>query len=196
MLTLAAKQLIARARFAHQHRFQHEHDWLRLSVLGGILLSFSTLVLAGVLGGKPLLWGIARDSLVGSGAAIALFIVRIARTGLYADWLLGALLYIGAGFSLVGDAQYDSPPPTLFCLLLMACAATRSWTGLTAFPCHAGAWLRFSGGIALACGVIGLSAPLFSISVSALSLVAVDLLFHGVAVVGFSIALRDAQICS
>lgn len=194
MLTEMLRDLIAHFRYSHQYRFGGDRDWLRLSILGGVLLGFSTLALAEALARKPPFDNFAGEAAMFSGAAIVLFIVRISMTAIYADWILSGALCIGVGFSLIISGVHgDMPPPVLFCLLLLASGAVRLWIGITAYPRTAGNWLCYSGSIGALVGFLGFLSPFVDLPISALSVVATDLLFHAVSIVGFGLALQDTQ---
>jgi uncharacterized membrane protein HdeD (DUF308 family) len=130
MPTIRLRVWLAGYRQTHEHRFHRDHDWLRLSVLGSVLLAFSTLASVDTLAMRPLLGDVPGGSAMFSGATIVLFIVKIARAEIYGDWILNGVLYVGVGVALSSDeAGGHASPSILFCLLLTASGVTRIWIG-------------------------------------------------------------------
>lgn len=185
------KELIDRGRRSRRHRFSHEHDWLRVSVLGGILLGFSTLALADALAGGPLFSDNPGHSFLFGGVAIVLFVLKIGRAEIYGDWIFNGLLYVVIGFQLSSGVQYFPPPTIQTSVLLLATGPVQYWIGVTSSPEQAGAWFRFSGCVGIGCGVSGLLAHFTSIPLTSLSLAAVDLLFLSISTMGFGLDCHD-----
>jgi uncharacterized membrane protein HdeD (DUF308 family) len=197
MLTIRLRTWLAGYRQAHEHRFYRDHDWLRLSVLGCVLLTFSTLALADALATRPLLGDVPGGSAMLIGATIILFTLKIARAEMYGDWILNGVLYVGIGVALsVDEASGHASPSILFCLLLMVSGATRIWIGLTTGPQAVAMWLWPSGCVAVVGGIGAFAAWILAAPITPLSVFAADSLFQGISIAGFSASLRDARAAS
>jgi uncharacterized membrane protein HdeD (DUF308 family) len=194
MPTIRLRVWLAGHRQTHEHRFHRDHDWLRLSVLGSVLLAFSTLAFVDTLAMRPLLGDIPGGSAMFSGATIVLFIVKIARAEIYGDWILNGVLYVGVGVALSSDeAGGHASPSILFCLLLTASGVTRIWIGLTTDPRAAAMWLWSSGCVAVVGGIGAFAGWVLAAPITPQSVFAVDSLFQGISIAGFSASLRDAR---
>ncbi|WP_429032643.1 hypothetical protein [Bradyrhizobium sp. I1.14.4] len=195
MSTDTLRDVLAGYRRAHAHRFRRDHDWLRLSILASVLLAFSILAFAQAFAPGATFFQDAPGSLATfAGAAIILFIGKIGRTEIYADWMVSGATYVGVGLSLlVGETHGEMSSQIPFSALLMASGVVRIWIGLTIEPRATAAWLYSSGCIAFMGGLVTFGAWASETPLSSLSILAVDLLFLAISIAGFSFSLQDAQ---
>ncbi|WP_371420017.1 hypothetical protein [Tardiphaga sp.] len=188
-----AAVLACASRRAHRGRFSAAKDWLRLSLLGGLLLTFSCLLLMSdvlrmaVVGDSP---GVAAML---AGMTIAIFLIKIAERRLYLDWLTYGAFGIGIGYALVAISTYsDSWSPLCLIALMIASGATRLWIGLT-MPYCSGRWMQSSGYVAIiGAAFVGIG-YLLETPIRPNAIVGGDLLFQGVAIVGLGLSLTDAR---
>jgi uncharacterized membrane protein HdeD (DUF308 family) len=187
-----AMDVFAPYRRRFRNRFSFANDWLRLVLLGGLLIALNALILTAALTTTSIPGLFGSGSAMFGGAAIALFITKMARSELYIDWILNGAFYIGAGFSLYADGSLDhSSSLVLMCAFLLSSAVARIWIGLTASPHAAATWMLSSGWIAVVgvlwiFGAWGLHMPTASRLVLAL-----DSVLQGVSIAGFGVALRE-----
>jgi uncharacterized membrane protein HdeD (DUF308 family) len=186
--------ILADYRRSHAHRFRGERDWVRLSILACILLTFSILAFANLLAPARFPNDAPGAPAMFSGAAILLFIAKIDRTELYADWMVSGALYVGVGYALlVGDTHGGTLAQNSFSILLIASGVVRIWLGMTVEPRPASVWLCSSGCIALVSGFATFGSWALKAPLSSKLLLSLDLLFLGICMAGFSHSLRSAR---
>jgi uncharacterized membrane protein HdeD (DUF308 family) len=171
-------------------RFTGPVDWLRLVVLGVVLVNLAALALAHAIfnGNTPNGSGL---SAIFSGLMLWIAVIRIGRPAIYLDWIVSALLYIGLGFVLAGHAALVSTHVFgLFCLLFIASALLRTWIGATLEAGGGTAWLMAGGLTGLFCVVWMIVMRLGAIDVNPDLILSVDLMVHGVSIAGFGLSLR------
>lgn len=116
---------------------------------------------------------------------------RVPRWSRSFYWLADGLLYaLGGLFAVLAPVLASAVLTLLLAVALIVAGAFRLYAGLHARPAPAWGWIAATGAITLVLG-IGLAAlwPLNSLIVLG-TLLAVDLLFQGVAVLSFGLALR------
>ena len=184
--------LIERYRRMFRTRFHRESDWLRLVLLGGILITLSTL---GVADGLQTFPGyFSGVSAIFGGVAIVLIVPRIARGDIYVDWMVNAILCILAGAALSSDENLAHISTLIYiCVLLLACGAIRIWIGLTASPEDGAIWILSSGCVAALGALWIVFAWLLVVPRTAALILAFDTLFQGIAISGFGLSLRDTR---
>lgn len=172
-------------------RFHGPSDWLRLVVLGSLLI---TLALPALVGSIPNLkvegYSPGMASMFG-GLLLAIIIVRIGRPAIYFDWIAVGLLYVGIGVLLSAN-PWLSPVRAfvLFCLLFTASALLRTWIGVT-LDARGSDWLTANGLTALFCVAWAIGCRVMAASrPSPDVIVAVDLMLTGLSIAGFGLSLR------
>jgi len=184
--------IVGTFRRSHADRFQGAQDWLRFVILGGLLLTFSSLALASVISRDPLFDDLPGGPAIFGGTIVMIMIIKISSGRLYVDWLLSGALYVGVGFSQHLAETRGAAWPLLFCVLMAASGLSRIWIGMTTQGV-AGYWPRYSGYVALLAAFAAVAAYLFGMPIRLGSLCAVDLLFQGLAMAGYGIALRPPR---
>jgi uncharacterized membrane protein HdeD (DUF308 family) len=119
-------------------------------------------------------------------------IFHAAGTRKWGVWLLGGILYLLAGLAVFNDPLFAAAFLTLLLAMSLGLSGmARLWFGMRVAPAGR-AWLIASGVASIAAAVIiGLGWPVNAIWILGLVL-AVDLLFQGVALLGTGLALRTA----
>lgn len=185
--------LICASRRAHRSRFGAESDWLRFSILGGLLLTFSCFALAPralrmiVPGDAP---GVTT---MFAGMTVTIFMIKIAKRRLYMDWLAYGASIIAVGYvQALAVTLSDGWPLWLLCFSLAASGLSRVWIGLT-MNRLSGDWLKGSGYIAVIGSFFLIVGGVLQIPIAVSSIVAIDLLFQGIAIAGVSLSLLEAR---
>lgn len=173
-------------------RFAGRHDWLRLAILGVIVLHMAALSLVRLVSE----WRTPDDTLaypaVFGGMMLCIGLVRIGRPAFLLDWFLSGLCYIGLGFILSIDPALASPALFgLFCVLFVASALLRLWIGVT--TCDATGWLVTSGLTGLFCAGWPVLTRLTGPALDMQLVLAVDLLVYGLSISGFALSLRGSR---
>jgi len=188
------QRMILKRRATTARRFRKSSDSIRFVVLGVLLIDFAALALVnavidGSLGGY---WvGMAP---VFGGILIMIIIVRVARPALYLDWIALGVLEVILGLLLAdGPFVYGLS----FLLPLFLCfgmlALLRVWIGLT-LPPGKGAASLLAGGLAGLFCLSWMIVDQFIISVvEPDTILAVDLLLTGLAIVGFGLSLDHSR---
>ena len=105
-------------RHARAARFRHPSDWLRLTLLAGLILTFAVFAIAEALASpRRIFTDFSGSETLFAGLAIILFIGKIGRPQIYFDWLLFGATHAGIGLSLLppeDTASTFSPPLTKF----------------------------------------------------------------------------------
>ncbi len=124
------------------------------------------------------------------GGMLQIFHAAAARN--WGVWLLGGILYLLAGLAVFNDPLFAAAFLTLLLAMSLGLSGVaRLWFGLRVAPAGRG-WLIASGVASIAAAVIiGLGWPVNAIWILGLVL-AVDLLFQGVALLGTALAMRTA----
>lgn len=184
--------VIARQKGLVKSRFRGRNDWLRLVLLGAIIVTFSVISIADALIVHHVPGQFNGSSAIFGGIATALFILRIARDEPYFDWLLGAVFYFLAGIAFYWD-QNITFTLSIFCIcsFIFACAATRIWIGLTASPKEGAGWLLSSGCVAVFGGFWVVFAWFLAMPRTIALIFAFDTLFQGIAIAGFGNSLKE-----
>lgn len=173
-------------------RFAGPKDWLRLTMLGAILMNFAALGLAGAVFGSRTSDDVLGHAAVFGGMMLSIAIVRIGRPAIYLDWLGNGLLCIGLGTILSVSPTLASPALfALFCVLFAAWALLRLWIGVTAGDPTG--WLMTSGLIGLFCAGWPMLTHLTGPAADMHLVLFVDLLVHGLSIVGFGLSLRSGK---
>jgi uncharacterized membrane protein HdeD (DUF308 family) len=180
------KEMLARHRQGHKNRFRHETDGPRLMGLGIVLLVLSAVTLADLLPDMRIPGHFGGGSAMFGGIALALHIINIGRPEIYFDWILNALLYVGAGFTLYVDENVTTASSlVLLCTFLFASGAVRIWIGLTAEPQAEAAWILSSGCIAVLAGVWIGATWIVGASTGPALIVAIDSTFQALSIIAF-----------
>ena len=93
-LLSALSTAVRRSRVAG--RFTGPVDWLRLVVLGVVLVNLAALALADTIFNGKIANGSGLSAIFG-GSMLCIAVIRIGRPAIYLDWIVSALLYIGLG---------------------------------------------------------------------------------------------------
>ena len=187
-LLSALSTAVRRSRVAG--RFTGPVDWLRLVVLGVVLVNLAALALADTIFNGKIANGSGLSAIFG-GSMLCIAIVRIGRPAIYLDWVVSALLYIGLGIVLAGhSALLSTPVFGLFCLLFIASALLRTWIGATLDAGGGTSWLIAGGLTGLFCVAWMIFMRLGAIDVDPDFVLSVDLMVHGVSIAGFGLSLR------
>jgi uncharacterized membrane protein HdeD (DUF308 family) len=183
-------KILARYRHYSGQRFNRRSDRSRLVFLGALVASIGLLVLAAASKTILFLGDFNGDSAIFGGVAVAGVTWKIARRGLYADWMINGISYTGAGIVLCADQSLHKVFPfLLFCALFSSSALARVWIGLTAPRRAAAVWMIGSGGIgmlAVLCAILAWGAHATAAMQVAISL---DTFLEGIAVAGFGAGL-------
>ena len=182
-------------RHARAARFRHPSDWLRLTLLAGLILTFAVFAIAEALASpRRIFTDFSGSETLFAGLAIILFIGKIGRPQIYFDWLLFGATHAGIGLSLLPPEDTASTfSPLAFSGFLIASGALRIWVGLTADPPAAGGWITSSGCVGLLSGAAVAIAQVWKFPLPALNVVALDLLLLGIAIAGFALTLRESK---
>jgi uncharacterized membrane protein HdeD (DUF308 family) len=190
MIYLARKFLSSRRRRFSQ-RFDKPNQWVRLVVLGAILIYFSAVALANsVFGVRMANYWPGMASIFG-GLLLSIIVIRISRPKVYLDWILAGSLHTVLGIMVT---EHPLLLPTsafaIFCVLLTSLAVVRVWIGLTAEWMSGGTWLVASGLSGLFCVAWAILSRYFFITTSPDVILTTDLLLTGLSISGFGFALR------
>ncbi len=184
--------MLAPYRHRRESRFTHQNDWLRLSILGIIVISFGAIGLAD--SWVPILDHFGCSPALFGGLAIAPFIQKISRAKVYLDWMLNAAFYFGVGYVFYGGETLNyNLSFVVACALLFASGWSRIWIGTMAEPGGVASWMLSSGCIALL-GVFWIvGARVLSVATTPSTIVALDCIFQGISIVGFGLSLKKAH---
>lgn len=185
------KNTFALYRNSYGARFDHRSDWLRLVSLGIFIITFGTLALANNLVPERIPGHFGGGTAIFSGAILFVLIQKISRTRIYLDWTLNGVSFMAVGCVLYANEALDhSYSLVLFCTFLLASGLSRIWIGYTTEP-QAASWILSSGSIALLAVLWIVGAQVLQISTSPSNVLAFDILFQGVSIVGFGLSLKD-----
>ncbi|UYZ10914.1 hypothetical protein CFBP5507_25685 (plasmid) [Agrobacterium salinitolerans] len=185
------RRTITKAQRQRHDYFKKPSDWLRVVMLGVILLQLAIIAFASNLFGR-----VEIDYVLGTGNMVAgvfsLFIlVKIARPKSYTDWLIEAFLQLTIGAIVASDHMLDtvlsfSTAIVAFMLLFMV----RLWIAVTMF--HRLGYASLAAGavttIFLLCWLI--ASKLTSIILVADTILATDLAIRAISIIMFGLALR------
>ena len=182
-----------------QSKFRHRGDGDRMVLTGIVLTVLSAVALTASIRPSVLPGGFGGCSAAFGGAALALFVARIARGSVYVDWVLSGIFYAVSGIILSLDETF-SYPATLpaFFVVFCASAALRAWIGTTASPKHGASWLLCSAIFSLCSAVTialvwSVAAPEWMIASSQTPalVLAIDTLCLGISVAGYGLSLAE-----
>jgi uncharacterized membrane protein HdeD (DUF308 family) len=187
------KNIFARYRHHCKGRFDHQSDWLRLASLGILVITCGALELADNLVPTPIPDHFGGGSAIFSGAMVFLIIQKISRTRFYVDWTLNAIFCMAVGFVLHVDEALDHIYSlVLFCAFLFASGLSRICIGYAAEPQAAASWMLRSGCIALLAALWIIGARVLQKLTMPSNILALDILFQGISIVGFGLSLKEA----
>ena len=196
MTETTIKNLLARQRRISALRFTGENDWLRLALLGMLLITLSAVALAEALATMPLPGHFGGSSALFGGVTIALFIVKLGKGAVYFDWIVFAIACVGVGLVLYADERISEfASLLLISICLGVSSGARLWIGSTASPQPAANWIFASGYVGALGGLWIIGAWLMRMSAPPPIIIALDCLFQGVSITGFGLSLRDTP-CS
>ena len=154
------------------------------------VLAFSNVVIATVAS----IYYVGASMLI-AGALQTAYAFQLRGWSSFFAWLLIGLVYSLAGIlAFVNPLLASSLLTLLLALSLLIVGLLRILAGLSLRPAKFASWLLVAGAITLAVGVIVLTGwPLNSRWLIGL-LLAVDLMFHGIALAVFAIALRNVPL--
>lgn len=181
-------------RQGYKTRFRHEADGPRLVALGIVLLALSIITLADLLSATGIPGRFGGSSAIFGGVALALRIISIGRPEIYLDWILNALLCVGAGFTLYIDENVTAASSlVLICSCLVASGAMRIWVGLTAEPQMGAVWILSSGCIGVLAGMWISGSWILGTSTSPALIVAFDSMFQALSIVAFGRSVGELR---
>ena len=174
-------------------RFDHRSDWLRLVSLGIFVVTFGALALADHLVAKPIADRFDGPSIIFCGAMMFVVIEKISGPRVYFDWVLNALFIMTLGFVLYADDTLeDIYSLGLFCIFLCASGLSRLLISYSEEQQAAASWMLRSGYIALLAALWIVGARVLQISMMPSNILALDILFQGISIVGFGLSLKEA----
>lgn len=192
LFTLIRK--LTKARRYHQRCFKNPSDWLRMVMLGVILLQ-----LAGVAFASNLLDGAALNYIPGTGNMVAgifslIILLRIAGPKLYPEWLLEAFLQLVLGSIIASDYMLDDPFSFSAALLaLTALTVVRLWIAATILNRRAFSSLAAGAGTTAFLIVWLLASRLTSTSLIPDVMLATDLAIRALSLIMFGLALHSGE---
>ncbi len=174
-------------------RFKGPADWLRLAVLGVVLMSLATLALMDPISGRKLPDYVPGISATFGGAMLCIAIVRIGWPALYLDWIASGLLYIGLGAILYRNSTAISNEIfLLFCPLFLASASLRIWIAATlGAKDDSTAWLMAGGLTGLFCASWTIVMWFTATAIDPDLVICVDVMLYGLSIAGFGLSLRE-----
>lgn len=174
-------------------RFDHRSDRHRLASLGIFIIIFGTLALADNLLLMPIADPFGGVSAIFSATMVFLIIHRISGARIHVDWTLNAIFLMISGFVLYADETLEHIYAlVLFCTFLFASGLSRLWIGYSEEQQAAASWMLRSGYIALLAALWVVSARVLQISTMPSNILALDILFQGISIVGFGLSLKEA----
>lgn len=186
--------MLAIARFRSGARFSRESDWLRLVLLGLVLLILGVLATSAGLALRPVPGSFGGEVAILGGAAVALLVVKIARTAVYIDWMLNGLFSIAAGFVLQADRSLGQLSSLILIFsFLLASGLARIWIGLVHSPPRAANWMLSSGCIAVLASVWIAGSWILNLPTRPPLILAIDTFFQGLSIAGFGFALKEGR---
>jgi uncharacterized membrane protein HdeD (DUF308 family) len=189
-----AGELLARHRQNCALRFTGAADWLRLTSLGTLIMTFSAIALADVLSPEPLPGHFGGSAALFAGTVTAMVVVKLEKGGINLEWISFAMCSIGIGTVLYVDEQISEFASLLLISLFLALSSlTRFFIGLTASPQTAADWIFVSGYITALGGFLIVAAWIMRLSASPPTIITLDCLFQGISIMGFGLSLREAS---
>lgn len=177
---------------ANKDRFAGDSDWKRVVFLGILLVSISALSLIDTFIPRHLPGHIAGSSAIFGGMAIAVLVSKISRGASFGDWMLSAGAYILAGIAFASDEAFLHFSTAAYMVaFLVACGLGRIWIGLTSYPNDVSPSMTNSGYVTLLCALWTTLAWAQGAPQTAATVLALDTLFCGVAIVAFGSALKE-----
>jgi uncharacterized membrane protein HdeD (DUF308 family) len=174
-------------------RFRGPADWLRLAVLGVVLMSLATLALMDPVSGRKLPDYVPGISATFGGVMLCIAVIRIGWPTLYLDWIVSGLLYMGLGAILYRNSTaIPNEIFLLFCTVFLASAALRIWIAATlGAKDERRAWLMAGGLTGLFCAFWMIVMWLTEIAIDPDLVVCVDVMLYGLSIAGFGLSLRE-----
>ena len=174
-------------------RFNYHGDWLRLVSLGVFIITFGALALADHLAATSIADHFDGASIIFCGAIMFVVIEKISRTQIYFDWILNALFIMTLGFVIYADDTLEDIYSVLiFFTFLCSSGLSRLYIGYTEEQQAAASWMLRSGCIALLAALWIVGARVSQISMMPSNILALDILFQGISIVGFGFSLKEA----
>jgi uncharacterized membrane protein HdeD (DUF308 family) len=188
------EELLARHRRNCALRFTGATDWLRLVLLGILIITFSAIGLADVLAIVPLPGHFGGSAALCAGMMTALVVVKLGKGAIYLEWIGLAMCSVGIGMVLyVDEGISEVASLVLMCLFLALSSVTRLLIGMTASPRTAASWIFASGYITALGGAWITGAWIMRLSAPPPTIIALDCLFQGISITGFGLSLRGAS---
>ncbi|MFB9948708.1 hypothetical protein ACFFP0_07600 [Rhizobium puerariae] len=188
---LTLKSAILNRRKVTSERFHQPSAWLRLIVLGVLLVDLAILTFANTQFGRNISGYWPGMGFVFGGLLIGIIIMRLARPLLYLDWIAVAVLKIVLGFMLARDPlQTALPAFLLFSFAFTILGVLKIWIGIS-FPFGRAAASLTAGGLVSLFIVAGLVVDrVAELGIGADTILAIDLTIAGLSIIGFGLALR------
>ena len=124
---------------------------------------------------------------------VFLIIHRISGARIYVDWTLNAILLMTAGLVFFADEALDHIYSlVLFCAFLFASGLSRLCIAHSEEQQAAASWMLRSGYIALLAALWIVGARVLQISTMPSNILALDILFQGISMIGFGLSLKEA----
>lgn len=189
MASLRFRFLKARRRM--RHSFENQSDWMRIVMLGVILLQLAFIAFT-----SNMFDGVALEYVPGTANMVAgvlswYILVRIARPKMHFDWLLEALLQLISGSIVALDHNLNHAGLFVTNLsIFIALIIIRLWIALTIFPRRGFAALAAGAGTTafIACWL--LATEIFSIPPNPDIMLATDLAIRALSLITFGLTLR------
>ncbi len=174
------------------HRFRQRLVWIRIVMLGILLVDLALLAFANIFveGGRGGYW--PGMGAVFGGLLIGIIIIRIARPALYLDWIAAGVLQAGLGIILSRDPTLSFIPAfILFCGVFAVLAMLRLWIAATLTPGKGSASLMAGGLTSMFCIAWAIVDRLTGSVVTPDAILATDLMLTGASIIGFGLTLRQ-----
>lgn len=186
------KRSIAKAQRHTRHHFDKPTDWLRLVMLGVILLQLAIVAYASnLLGGRWLDYVPGTANMV-AGVFTLFILMRIAQPKVYPIWLTEASLQLALGSIVASDHMLQSPLAcTAAILVFLALAIVRLWIATTILRRNVFPSLAAGAGTTLFLICWLLASKLTSVSSNPDVILATDLAIRSISLIMFGLALRS-----
>lgn len=173
------------------NRFRQPTDWIRLVMLGILLINLAALSLIQSLTDRRMDGYFPGMGTIFGGLLIGIIILRIARPAVYLDWIAAAILQVSLGFFLAQQPGLLSGSTfALFCLIFIILGIVRLWIGVTREPGKGAASLMAGALTSLFCVTWAVFDRFATLGVSPDVILATDLILTGASVIGFGLASK------
>jgi len=190
----ALQNTISERRHVTSDRFRQPLAWLRLVVLGILLVNLALLTFANTQFERNIGGYLPGMGFVFAGLLVGIIVLRIARPFLYLDWIASGLLMIVLGIMLgTAPSQVTLLAFVPFGFVFTILGMLKVWIGITFPPGKAAASLIAGGFVSLFCVAGVVVARVAKLGISVDTILAIDLTITGFSIICFGLALRPSQ---